>query len=86
METIAFPEQTVIIAENQPEYLPMPAYYLAGDPTGLVICCWSLNWKERIRMLFSGRIWHQVLTFNHPLQPQLLSVGKPEMLQSKEKT
>jgi hypothetical protein len=30
--------------------------------------------------LFCGVLWHQVLTFNHPLQPQLLLTQKPEFL------
>lgn len=74
MNLIEFPEQTVIIAKDQPEYLPLPAH-VAGD--GTVTCCWRLSFRERVRLLFSGVIWHQVLTFNHPLQPQMLSADKP---------
>jgi hypothetical protein len=28
-------------------------------------------------MLLTGRMWWSVLTFNHPLQPQLPSVDRP---------
>ena len=34
---------------------------------------------ERLQILLTGRIWHEVLTFNGPLQPQMLMVEKPEM-------
>ena len=79
MNLIEFPEQTVVIAKDQPEYIPLPAYRYPNDPQGSIVCCWSLTWQERIRVLFYGRIWHQVLTFNQPLQPQLLTVEKPDM-------
>lgn len=78
MKLIEFPEQTVVIAKDQPQYLPLPAYRF-NDPEGRICCCWSLTWRDRLRVLFTGRIWHQVLTFNAPLQPQLLTVEKPMM-------
>lgn len=79
MDIVEFPEQTVIIAKDQPEYRPLPAHRRIGDPEGRVTCCWRLNWKERLRLLLTGNLWHQILTFNHPLQPQLLSVEKPDL-------
>jgi hypothetical protein len=69
-----FNEQTVIVAENQTEYSPLPAHVATGDPEGKLTCCWQLSWRERLAVLFRGVLWHQVLTFNQPLQPQLLSV------------
>lgn len=79
MTLTEFPEQTVVIAKDQPEYLPLPAYRYANDPQGRIVCCWSLTPDERQRVWDTGEIWHQVLTFNQPLQPQLLTVDKPEM-------
>lgn len=79
MKLIEFPEQTVVIAKDQPEYLPLPAYRYHNDPSGRIVCCWKLSWLERLKLLFTGKLWHQVLTFNHPLQPQLLETEKPEM-------
>lgn len=81
MDLVEFPEQTLVIAKNQPQYRPLPAYRKPQDPEGRVICCWSLTWRERLRLLFTGRIWHHILTFNGPLQPQLLELDKPEMPQ-----
>lgn len=79
MDIVEFPEQTLVIAKDQPQYRPMPAYRQPRDPEGRVICCWRLTWRERLKVLFSGVIWHHILTFNGPLQPQLLEVEKPEM-------
>ncbi len=79
MKLIEFPEQTAIIAKNQPEYLPLPAYKFKDDVNGHIVCCWKLNWQEKIKLLFTGKIWHSILTFNQSLQPQFLSVKKPEM-------
>lgn len=75
---IEFPEQTVVIAKDQPEYMPLPAH-VCKTPEGRVTCCWKLSWRERLKLLWRGVLWHQVLTFRRPLQPQLLLVDKPEL-------
>lgn len=80
MNLIEFPEQNTVIARNQKEYLPMPVHRFANDPQGRTVCCWQLSWRERIYLLLTGQIWHQILTFNGPMQPQLLTVEKPELI------
>ena len=40
----------------------------------------AIDQGEWSALLIRGRIWHEVLTFNHPLQPQLLSIDKPDMV------
>ncbi len=77
MEIIDIPEKTVVIAKDQPQYIPIPAHQFK-DAEGRIAFCWRLNWRERVRVLFTGHIWHQVLTFNTALQPQKLTVEKPE--------
>ena len=77
MNLIDFPQRTVIIAENQPEYIPMPAWRDPQDPAGRIICCWQLTWRERLKLLFTGKIWHHILTFRGALQPQLLELRDP---------
>ena len=76
MKLIEFAEQTVVFAKNQPEYLPLPAFQ-RHDAEGTIICCWQMTFRERIVALFTGRIWHSILTFNSPLQPQLLQIDRP---------
>ncbi len=74
MDIIRFPECNVVYAENQPEYRPLPALKMED---GEIVTCWKLSIGERLKILFSGRIWLNVLTFNKPLQPLLMSVNKP---------
>lgn len=74
MNPIEFPEQNAMYAKNQPEYLPLPVYRAAD---GMVISCWNLSLIERVKLLFTGRLWWSVLTFNQPLQPQYPSVDRP---------
>lgn len=78
MHLIEFEEQTIVIAKDQPQYKPLPAHQFK-DSEGRLACCWKLSFVDRLKVLISGKIWHQILTFNNPLQPQLLSVEKPEM-------
>lgn len=75
MEPITFPEQNVVIAENQPPFLPFPAF--VDLRTSTVVGCWRLTLLERIRVLWTGRIWQSVLTGGTALQPQLLDATKP---------
>ena len=83
MKLISFPEQTTVIAKDQPEYLPLPAYRCPNSGSGQIVCCWKLSFFERLSLLFTGKIWHQVLTFNKPLQPQKLTTKKPDFLCTK---
>lgn len=64
----------VIYAKDQPEYLPLPAYRMED---GNVVTLWKFSWKERLRLLLTGKLWHEQLTFNHPLQPTRMSVACP---------
>ncbi|MBZ0268047.1 hypothetical protein K8I85_07820 [bacterium] len=80
MRVVPFPEQNTVYAEHQPQYQNLPAHRFPGAE-GRLACCWRLSWRERLRVLVTGYIWHEVLTFGQPLQPQLLSVEKPKMKQ-----
>jgi hypothetical protein len=73
MKCIEFAEQNIVIAKDQPEYLQMPAF-VWGDH---VICLWKLTWRERLHILFHGRIWHTIRNFRKPLQPQKLQIEYP---------
>ncbi|MBU0906602.1 MAG: hypothetical protein KKE05_00425 [Nanoarchaeota archaeon] len=71
MRIIEFNGCNTIYAEHQPEYLPLPAH---KTEDGLVTSCWGLSWLERLKILFTGKMWLSVLTFNKPLQPLMMSV------------
>ena len=76
MKPIEFPEQNVVIAKDQPEYIPLPAHV---SPNGVVASCWQLDEFDLSIIAKTGKIWVQSATFNHPLQPQLLSVVVPSL-------
>lgn len=74
MEIVTFKECNTVYAENQPEYLSLPAYR-ADD--GRITSCWKLSFFERLKVMFRGKVFLQVLTFNQPLQPLLMLVNNP---------
>ena len=63
MKAIEFKEQNVEIAKDQDEYLTLPAYK-ADD--GTMVTCQGLSFCERLKVLFTGKIWMSELTFNKP--------------------
>ena len=73
MKPISFPEQTTVWAKDQPPYLPLPAY----TDSKQTITLWQLMWRERLRLLLTGRIWLRQLNFGAPLQPQRLTLDCP---------
>jgi len=74
MQLIEFPQQTVIIAKDQPEYLPLPAHI---SNEGIVTCCWELSDDDIAQIIKTRKIWHQIWAFRKPLQPQLLLTECP---------
>lgn len=76
MRPTKFKGQNSVFAESQPEYLALPVF---KDTDGEVISCWQLSVLERLKLLFTGKLWLSILTFNKPLQPQLPSVDKPDI-------
>ncbi len=76
MKPVIFKNSNCIYAENQKEYLSLPAYK-HGDPTGTVTSCWQMSFRERFKVLCTGKIYLSLLTFNKPLTPQLLDVNNP---------
>jgi hypothetical protein len=76
---IQFPEASLELGANQPEYLPLPGHIDPNDPWGVMTFAWKLTWRERLKLLVTGVLWHQVLTFKHPLQPQKMLTTKPEL-------
>lgn len=78
MRPIDFPEVNIVVAKDQPEYIPLPSRY--DYSAGTVTFAWRLTWRERLALLFRGVLWHQVITAGQPLQPIILSVRKAELI------
>lgn len=77
MKPIEFPEQNVVYAKNQPEYLPLPAY---KTEDGDVITCWEFSEQEIKEIQKTGKLWIAVKTFDNPLQPIFLTTTKAELI------
>lgn len=71
MNPIEFPQQNTVFAKDQPEYLPLPAH--RSDDGMTVTACWGMSWRERLRILWTGRVYVSLLTFGRPLTPSIVS-------------
>lgn len=67
-----------IFAKDQPEYQQLPA--LVTEDGNYVMTRWTLTWRERWRVLWTGSVWLHVMTFGRKLQPVLLEAVPPEVL------
>lgn len=77
MKPIKFKEQNTTYAENQQEYLPLPAFKV-DEPEGRVIFCMKMNLVERFRVLFTGKVWCSLMSFNKPLTPSHFTTKKSD--------
>lgn len=78
MKAIKFKESNVVFAEDQEEYKSLPALKL-DDEMGNIISCWELSFKERVIILFTGKMWLNLCMFGKPLTPSLLAVKRKEV-------
>lgn len=78
MKPIEFKHQNVIFAKDQPEYLPLPALRI-DSPQGEVISCWQMSFKERMKVLLTGKVWLSLMSFNKPLTPSYMSINRKEV-------
>lgn len=76
MKPVSFPQQNIVIAENQKEYLPLPAYKESGTDEGQLITCWKFSFFERVKILFTGKLWMNELTFHKPVTPRQFSLNR----------
>lgn len=74
MKPIQFPEQTIVLRKpanmTDEECASLPVF-TDGEQ---VISCWALTWRERFRVLVSGRVWLGVLSGR--TQPPVYIVAK----------
>lgn len=68
--------RAIVIAEDQPEYLPLPANIVGP----YVETKWKLTWIERLRVLWTGNFYLTLSTFGRPLQPIRCSVERLRQL------
>jgi len=80
MKPIKFKEVNVTYAEDQPEYIPLPVFKTTD---GEVTTCWKLTFREKLSVLFYGKIWTKILTFNNQLYPMRIEANNPFKKESK---
>lgn len=78
MKPIEFKHQNIVFAKEQPEYQPLPALKI-DSPSGEVISCWKLTFKERIKIVFTGRVWLSLMSFNKPLTPSFVAINRKDV-------
>jgi hypothetical protein len=49
MKPVKFRGQNCTFAENQPEYIPLPAH---RDDDGTITSCWNFSFWERVKILW----------------------------------
>lgn len=67
MKAVPFKNQNRVFGENQPQYIPLPVN--ESKDGYRVISCWKMTFKDRLRALFTGRVYVASLTYRSPLQP-----------------
>jgi len=80
MKPIPFEEQNVVIAEDQDQYMSLPANIDKTDKHGPVVSCWDLSDEELAHITKTRQVWLRQLAFGQPLQPVLMSTNKWEVL------
>ena len=78
MKPIEFKGQNTVYAKDQPEYQPLPALKLDSS-NGEVISCWKMTFSERMKVLFTGKVWVSLMCFNKPLTPSYITVNRKEV-------
>lgn len=71
-----FDEATIRVAEDQPEYVTIPARYDSNE--GSLTYCLDLTDEEVTKLLVTRRLWVTQLTFGEPMQPIRHLVIKPD--------
>lgn len=74
MTPVQFPQANIVLAKDQPEYNPLPAFF---DMQGTMVTAWQMDEDERKEFLRTGRIYLTQLTFGKPFQPVRLSIDCP---------
>lgn len=73
MQAVKFPGSNYVIAENQPEYQPLPAYMDGKN----VVVCFKFSFWERLHLLLFGRVYLHTMTFGTPYQPLSPTLENP---------
>ena len=79
MEPIKFDDNCIMFAEDQPEYETLPVLKVEGDMGTFYTSCWKLSFWEKIKVVFTGKIFIMILGLQPPIS---LAIEKPYENQS----
>lgn len=77
MEAVEFPQQTNVLAKDQPEYIPLPVHIDTTDPMTPMTCCMKLSPEELEEMNRTGVLWLTQCTFGASFHPIRMSTTNP---------
>lgn len=77
MKPAYFKEHNHVYAKNQEPYLPLPVF-THRDSWQCVSSCWDMTFIERLKVIFTGKVWVTMPTFGKPLTPVKLQIEKPD--------
>lgn len=77
MQPVEFPQQTDVLAKNQPQYTPLPVHVGSQDDSFPMTACFELSEEEKAEIAATGKLWYTQITFGHPFQPVHLSTQNP---------
>lgn len=76
MKAIEFPQQTMVLAKDQPEYNNLPVF-ISNDDQRQMISCYQLDDEELAIINKTKVIWQGQLTFGRSYSPSFVTVGDP---------
>jgi hypothetical protein len=77
MDAIEFPEVNVILAKDQPEYVPLPVFVDGRDEMKPVTACFKLTPEELEEINRTGVLWYTQCTFGNAFHPVRMSTQNP---------
>lgn len=84
MKAVTPPLHNITYGKGQPQYAPLPAYKDKNSEEGKITTCWELSDEEVLQLTHTKKVYLQVMTFNNPLQPVLLTVRQDEVYSATE--
>lgn len=84
MDAIEFPEQTHVLAKDQPQYVPLPVHIDQNDPMVPMTACFQLSPEELAEINATGKLWYTQSTFGNAFQPVRMSTRNPFINQPAE--
>jgi hypothetical protein len=77
MLPIEFPQQTIVLAKDQPQYTPLPVHVGTEQEGFPMTACFELVDEEVAEIIATRKLWYTQITFGHPFQPVQLSTQNP---------